>query len=86
MLSKNTDIYNKLAKKHNIHKAVASMICNHPFLFASRKMAIPDDEKSLMFAYLFKIKLKKRLLGKKAETYNETRIKKDKGRQGIKSI
>jgi len=65
MVSKNTDIYTVLADKHKLHKSVVSMICNHPFIFASRRISNPDDEKTFMFAYLFKIRLKNRLKGKK---------------------
>ena len=67
MLSKNRDIYGELAKKYDLHKSIISIICNHPFMFASRRISDPNDEKNLMFAYLFKLKLKKRFKGKKNE-------------------
>jgi hypothetical protein len=86
MLSKNTDIYNRLAEKHGIHKAVISMICNHPFIFASRRIANPDDEKSFMYAYLFKIKLKKRFHNKKRMVYDEREAKKSDIESCDKSI
>ena len=82
MVSKNTDIYTILAKKHNLHKAVVSMICNHPFIFASRRMADPDDEKGLMFSYLFKIKLKNRILTHKKELYDAKKIRLSLKEQG----
>jgi hypothetical protein len=65
MITKNTEIYSELSKKYNIHKAIISTICNHPFIFASRRISDIYDEKDLMFAYLFKLRLKKRFKGKK---------------------
>lgn len=70
MVSKNTDIFSILAKKHGLHKSVVSMICNHPFIFASRRISNPDDEKTLMFAYLFKIKLKSKFKNNKRTLYD----------------
>jgi len=72
-----SDIYSILAKKYNLHRSIISVICNHPFIFASRRMADPNNEKTFMFAYLFKIKLKKRLIGKKRDIYDARKIKKN---------
>jgi len=77
MVSKNTDIYSILAEKHGLHKSVISMICNHPFIFASRHISNPDDEKNLMFAYLFKIKLKKRFKGNKRKLYDDRKERRE---------
>ena len=54
-----TSVYTKLANKYNLPYQVIKVICNHPFLFASRRIA-ESDEKPLMFAYLGKIKMKKK--------------------------
>lgn len=54
-----TSVYTKLANKYNLPYQIIRVICNHPFLFASRRIA-ESDERPLMFAYLGKIKMKKR--------------------------
>lgn len=54
-----TSVYTKLANKYNLPYQIIRVICNHPFLFASRRIA-ESDEKPLMFAYLGKIKMKKK--------------------------
>lgn len=54
-----TSVYTELANKYNIPYQVIRVICNHPFLFASRKIA-KADTKPLMFSYIGKIKMKKR--------------------------
>lgn len=54
-----TSVYTKLANKYNLPYQVIKVICNHPFLFASRRIA-ESDEKALMFAFLGKIKMKKK--------------------------
>ncbi len=54
-----TSVYTELANKYNIPYQVIRVICNHPFLFASRKIA-EADTKPLMFSYIGKIKMKKR--------------------------
>lgn len=66
---KSNNIYDILSKKYNINKRIIEVICNHPFVFASRKIQDPNDEKTMMFSYLFKLKVKKRYKGKKLDTY-----------------
>lgn len=58
-------IYTELANKYNLPRQVIEVICNSPFKFAKEKIADDTDWKSIMFAYLFKIKLKKKFLNKK---------------------
>lgn len=53
-------IYTELANKYNLPYQVIEVICNSPFRFAKQVMADEDDDKDIMFAYLFKIKLKKK--------------------------
>jgi len=77
MVSKNSDIYAKLAKKYGLHRSVIATICNHPFIFASRRISDPDDEKTIMFAYLFKVKLKNRFKNRKRESYDAGQDKKN---------
>jgi hypothetical protein len=86
MLSKNTEIYGILAKKHGLHRSVVQMACNHPFMFASRRISDPDDERTLMFAYLFKIKLKKRFISKKRELYDAAKSRKDNKESCTESV
>jgi hypothetical protein len=66
---KSNNIYDVLSKKYNINKRIIEVICNHPFVFASRKIQDPNDEKTMMFSYLFKLKVKKRYKCKKLEEY-----------------
>lgn len=54
-----TSVYTELANKYNLPYQVIRVICNHPFLFASRRIS-DADTKALMFTYLGKIKMKKR--------------------------
>lgn len=54
-----TSVYTELANKYNIPYQVIRVICNHPFLFASRRIS-EADTKPLMFSYIGKIKMKKR--------------------------
>lgn len=53
-------IYSQLSNKYNIPYQVIEVICNSPFKFASEKISDSEDNKSIMFAYLGKIKLKKK--------------------------
>lgn len=54
-----TSVYTKLANKYNLPVQIIRVICNHPFMFASRRIS-EADAKPLMFAYLGKIKIKKK--------------------------
>ena len=60
-----SNIYRQLADRYNIPIQVVEVICNSPFKFANKVMADPMDNRSIMLAYLFKIKLKDRLKGNK---------------------
>jgi hypothetical protein len=53
-------IYTELANKYNLPYQVIEVICNSPFKFAKTIMSDNDDQKDIMFAYLFKWKLKKK--------------------------
>jgi len=86
MLSKNKDIYSILSEKHGLHKSVVSIICNHPFVFAARRIPDLDDEKSLMFIYLFKIRLKNRFKTKKRITYEQRKEKRSINDESSESI
>lgn len=57
---KKVSIYTELANKYNLPYQVIEVICNSPFRFAKQVMMNEDDVKDIMFAYLFKIKLKKK--------------------------
>lgn len=59
---KQLSIYTAIANKYNLPRQVVEVICNSPFRFAKEKMADDTDWKPIMFAYLFKIKPKKRYL------------------------
>ena len=56
--NKKVSIYTELSNKYNIPYQVIEVICNHPFMFLSRKMSDDEDEKTIMFTYLGKFKLK----------------------------
>ena len=55
-----TSIITQLANKYDIPAPVIEVICNSPFKFANRVIVNPEDTKPIMFAYLFKLKLKSR--------------------------
>lgn len=57
---KKVSIYTELANKYDLPYQVIEVICNSPFKFAKQVMANDNDLKDIMFAYLFKIKLKKK--------------------------
>lgn len=57
---KKVSIYTELANKYNLPYQVIEVICNSPFKFAKQIITNDDDPKDIMFAYLFKIKLKKK--------------------------
>ena len=57
---KKVSIYTELANKYNLPYQVIEVICNSPFKFAKQVIANDTDVKDIMFAYLFKIKLKKK--------------------------
>ena len=54
---KKISIYSSLANKYNLPYPVIEVI---PFKFAKEVMSNDEDTKDIMFAYLFKLKLKKR--------------------------
>lgn len=57
-MTKKQNIYQQLASEYNIPQHVVEVICNSPFKFANKVMQDPEDTTPIMFAYLFKIKLK----------------------------
>lgn len=57
---KKVSIYTELSNKYNLPYQVIEVICNSPFKFAKQVIQDDDDVKDIMFAYLFKIKLKKK--------------------------
>lgn len=57
---KRVSIYTELANKYDLPYQVIEVICNSPFKFAKEVIADDEDNKDIMFAYLFKIKLKKK--------------------------
>lgn len=57
---KKVSIYTELANKYNLPYQVIEVICNSPFKFAKQVIADDADQKDIMFAYLFKLKLKKK--------------------------
>lgn len=60
IIQKDKNIYTKLSNKYNIPYQVIEVICNHPFKFANSIISDENNEKPIMFGYLFKIKKKKR--------------------------
>lgn len=75
ILQKKVSIYTELANKYNLPYQVIEVICNSPFRFAKQIMADDNDLKDIMFAYLFKIKLKKKY--KCQNTLNGSNIKEE---------
>lgn len=60
---KKISIYSELANRYNLPYPVIEVICNSPFRFAKEVIANDNDQKDIMFAYLFKMKLKKKYKG-----------------------
>ena len=60
-----TNIHSVLASKYKLPQNVIEVICNSPFKFTNKVMSDPEDSRTIMLAYLFKIKLKNRLNGNK---------------------
>ena len=60
-----TNIHSVLASKYKLPQNVIEVICNSPFKFTNKVMADSEDSRTIMLAYLFKIKLKNRLNGNK---------------------
>lgn len=58
-IQKKISIYSELANKYNLPYPVIEVICNSPFRFAKDVISKGNDPKDIMFAYLFKLKLKK---------------------------
>lgn len=67
---KTYSIYTQLANKYNIPARVVEVICNHPFKFANSRIADCNDIKPIMFAYLFKLKPKRKII----EEYEANKI------------
>ena len=72
---KKVSIYTELANKYNLPYQVIEVICNSPFKFAKQVIADDNDLKDIMFAYLFKIKLKKKF--KCQDTQNGSNTKQE---------
>lgn len=67
---KKVSIYTELANKYNLPYQVIEVVCNSPFRFAKQVIANDDDQKDIMFAYLFKIKLKKKFKNENTQIRN----------------
>ena len=67
---KKISIYTELANKYNLPYQVIEVICNSPFKFAKQVIADDNDMKDIMFAYLFKIKLKKKFKHENTQVRN----------------
>lgn len=68
MILPKSNIYAELAKKYDMPVQVIEVICNSPFRFAKERMSDDNDLRTIMFAYLFKIKPKKKYLDEADKT------------------
>ena len=68
---KKVSIYTELANKYNLPYQVIEVICNSPFKFAKQVIANDEDNKDIMFAYLFKLKLKKKFKNENTQVRND---------------
>lgn len=59
-LAREKQFFKKLSREYDIPVNVLTVICNSPFKFAVDTMQSEKDMKDIMFAYLFKLKLKPR--------------------------
>ena len=62
LINKKKSIYTELSNKYGVPYQVIEVICNSPFKFAKDIISKENDNKSIMFSYLFKLKLKKKYL------------------------
>lgn len=67
---KQVSIYTELANKYSLPYQVIEVICNSPFKFAKQIIANDEDQKDIMFAYLFKLKLKKKFKNESIQIRN----------------
>ena len=67
---KKVSIFTELANKYNLPYQVIEVICNSPFKFAKQVITNDEDQKDIMFAYLFKIKLKKKFKNENTQVRN----------------
>ena len=65
--NKEVSVYTKLSNKYNIQYQIIEVICNHPFMFLSRKIADDEDETNIMFTHLGKFQIKNRYKHKENE-------------------
>ena len=65
--NKEVSVYTKLSNKYNIPYQIIEVICNHPFMFLSTKIAADEDETNIMFTHLGKFKIKNRYKHKENE-------------------
>ena len=65
--NKEVSVYTKLSNKYNIPYQIIEVICNHPFMFLSRKIADDEDETNIMLTHLGKFKIKNRYKHKENE-------------------
>ena len=72
-------IYSELSNKYQLPSQVIKVICNHPFMFANRRIT-EGDERPMLFTYLGKIKIKKVYEGKKEDTDNKDTTKRHSNR------
>ena len=54
------DVIKDVSKQTQIDKGLVEIICKHPFLFTTQVMKDEEDHHDILFAKLFKFKLKKR--------------------------
>ncbi len=59
-VNKKLSIYTELSNKYHLPYQVVEVICNSPFKFAKAVINGEIEYKPIMFAYLFKLKLKKK--------------------------
>jgi hypothetical protein len=66
-MERKKNIYLELSKKYSINRNIVEVICNSPFSFAAKIIANDSDEKTIMFPFFGKLRLKKQHRGKKAD-------------------
>ena len=76
MIQIDNKIFQELGKKYNLHPNIIRSICMYPFIFTKKVIEDPEDEKSILFHKLFRVKLKPMFNGKKSEPYVKTKVAK----------
>lgn len=64
------DVIKQVSKQTGIDKEIVDVVCKHVFRFTTDVMKDPQDTHEILFAKLFKFKLKNRFKDDKTKNYS----------------